>query len=158
MTSAEPAGQRRPTSGDSHASTSSLPQPPPAFSSPQPLPSFPASIATNTPPSKVPHPHYPYQHTFSASFDPSPAFAFATDPAVSAPHPPEPSHAHQQPQLPHLDTSSSALQPASRSGPLRSMTYDFTPEQGAEILENLVQGNVDLAHSKMAEVLVRCAG
>ncbi|BGP24801.1 transcription factor [Rhodotorula toruloides] len=136
-----------------YASTSALPPPPPPFSSPQPPSSNPAqAVATSPPLSQPPVHQFPCQAAYSTPFNPSPSFAYAPDPAVPAPPPLDPPHSHQQPRLAPIDTSSSTLQPGSRCGNLNK-ACDFTPEQGADILENLVRGDMDLAHSKMAEIL-----
>ncbi|BGP32236.1 hypothetical protein JCM10296v2_004017 [Rhodotorula toruloides] len=148
----EAAGQGLPDSTYAHASTSSLPIPPQPFSLPQPQFPYPAQVTTSALTNQSPPPQYPYQAAFTTAFDATPPFAFAPDPAVSGPPLPDPLLAHKQSRLPPIDTTSTTLQPGGRGSTL-SRSCDLTPEQGAEILGNLVQGDLDLAHSKMAELL-----
>lgn len=152
-TTADLASQGLPESTYAHASTSSHPHPPQPFCPPQPPLPYPPQLSTSAPPSQPPQPQYPYEAAFSTSFDASPPFAFAPDPAVSGPPLPDPPYATEQSRLHPIDTSSTALQHEGRGSIPR--TCDLTPEQSAEILGNLVQGDLDLAHSKMADLLVR---
>ncbi|BGO99790.1 hypothetical protein NBRC10513v2_004018 [Rhodotorula toruloides] len=149
---AEAASQGPSESTYAHASTSSLPLPPQPFALPQSQLTYTAQVTPSAPSSQPPQSQYPYQAAFTTSFGASPPFAFTPDPAVSGPPLPDPPYATEQSLLPPIDTSSAGLQPGGRGSNL-SRSCDLTPEQGAEILGNLVQGDLDLAHSKMAELL-----